>query len=142
MERNLFVASEPTGARVWVNGVDRGTTPVRVPYVHPGTFTVRLEKEGFESVSAEVTTPTTRDAVPGPDFFYENGPWCRRSDWCSFYRLPPLRRERLSPAEQQEALRRAEAFRERTRAAASEPETPSPTRPAQDAGGASRSPGR
>jgi len=129
VERSLLIQSDPSGAKVWVNGVDRGTTPVTVRYVHPGRFDVRLQKEGYATVAEEVTTPTTIDAVPGPDFFYENGPWRLSRQTEVTIPLTPLPATRLSREQQRDVLHRAEAFKAEAEAAASEPGTPTPTRP-------------
>jgi len=129
VERALLVRTDPPGARVWVNGKDRGTTPVRVPYVYEGRFDVRVEKEGYESAAVEVTTPTRLDAVPGPDFFAENGPWRIRRETPADIRLVPLRRTPYAKEELEAIKRRGEDFRAKARAAATEPGTPAPTRP-------------
>ena len=129
VERTLLVRTDPPGAHVWVNGTDRGTSPVTVRYVHEGRFDVRIEKDGYESVADEVTTVTHLDAVPGPDFFAENGPWHIRRETAADYRLVPLRKTPYTAEEILALRRRAEAFRDKARAAAVEPGTPVPTRP-------------
>jgi hypothetical protein len=45
----LIVSSLPPGARVFLGGVDRGTTPVVVHDPPPGQTLVRVEKEGFSA---------------------------------------------------------------------------------------------
>ena len=57
-KRTLTIDSTPPGAAVWVDGERKGTTPVQVPFVHYGTFEVRLEKNGYEALAEEVTVPT------------------------------------------------------------------------------------
>jgi len=133
VERRLLVASEPTGARIWVNGVDQGTTPASIPYVHPGRFDVRLEKAGYRSLATEVVTPTTFDAVPGPDFFAENGPWRIYRESAVTIPMEPLQSRRLTREEQKALIQRAEAFRAQSAAAAAEAGTPPPTRPHEGA---------
>ena len=129
MDRALVVRTDPPGAHVWVNGVDRGTTPLRLPYVRDGRFRVRIEKPGYETVADEVTTPTRIDAVPGPDFFYENGPGRRVRETTADYRLVPLTQRSVSEADLQAILERAQAFRREAEAAAAEAGTPAPVRP-------------
>ena len=129
VERRLLVDSEPTGARIWVNGTDKGTTPATIPYVRPGHFDVRLEKSGYRSVVEEVETPTTVDAVPGPDFFAENGPWRVYRQVSVLLHMDPLPTERLTKEKQRDLLRRAEAFRAEADTAAKEEGTPVPTVP-------------
>ena len=54
--------SEP-GARVLVDGEDRGTTPLSEPVrVAPGSHEVRVEKNGFQAFSVRVTVPAGESA--------------------------------------------------------------------------------
>ena len=129
VDRSLVIRSEPTGARLWVNGVERGTTPQVVRYVHEGRFEVRLEKEGYEAVADEVVTRTRWDAVPGPDFFADNLPVRIRRQTGAFYRLKQLPVS-YSEEELQGIVRQGEAFRKKAEEAAKEPGTPPPTRSA------------
>ena len=128
VDRSLLIRSEPTGARLWVNGVERGTTPQVVRYVHEGRFDVRLEKEGYEAVADEVVTRTRWDAVPGPDFFADNLPVRIRRQTDAFFRLKPLP-ESYSEEELRAIVRQGEAFRKKAEEAANEPGTPRPRRP-------------
>jgi cytoskeletal protein RodZ len=45
----LVVTTEPAGARVMVDGIGWGTTPVSVRYLTPGDKTVRVIKDGYAS---------------------------------------------------------------------------------------------
>lgn len=45
----LVVITQPSGARVTINGVGWGTTPVTIPYPPPGTKRIRVTKTGYES---------------------------------------------------------------------------------------------
>jgi hypothetical protein len=129
MERALLVRTDPPGARVWVNGVDRGTTPLRLRYVRDGRFRIRIEKAGYETVADEVVTRTAIDAVPGPDFFFENGPGRRVRETAADYRLVPLAGRPMTDADLDAVRLRGEAFRLEAEAAATEPGTPAPARP-------------
>jgi hypothetical protein len=128
VDRFLVIESTPPGARVLLDGRDRGTTPLRLSYVHDGTFRVRLEMEGHESVTDEIVTCTATDAVPGIDFFAENL-LPRRISRATVrrYDLPPLKR--YSDEEFEALLKRADAFRERTGREVAEPGTPPRSRP-------------
>lgn len=44
----LQIQSVPADARVIVNGVDRGVTPLQIDPVIPGNYEIRMEKEGFK----------------------------------------------------------------------------------------------
>lgn|GEM_PF-2001823 len=130
MQRALVLDSRPSGAEIWVNGTPRGTTPVRIPYVHDGLFTVRLEKAGFEPRAEEVRTETKLDAVLGVDFFAENlGPRRERVTARTFD-LVPLKGSAYTDAEMDTILDRARGFRRRMDLEVTEPGTPAPTRPA------------
>ena len=48
-EGKLVVISEPSGARVTVNGVGWGATPLTIPYLPLGEKRVRLTKDGYVS---------------------------------------------------------------------------------------------
>jgi len=123
-QRTLVVNSDPQGARVWVNGEEKGVTPVAVPFVHYGTFDVRLEKKGYEAYAAEVRVPSRIDGYPVIDLPFELAVRRRGFAWTG--RLQPV------PPATDEALRQlvedARAFRERTLREA-RPDTPPPTAP-------------
>jgi cytoskeletal protein RodZ len=51
----LEITSEPAGARVTVNGIGRGTTPVRVQFLPPGAYTIRFVLPGHTSVTLQAT---------------------------------------------------------------------------------------
>jgi hypothetical protein len=42
------ITSDPPCAKVWINGVYRGETPVEIPYNWNWYYDFRLEKEGYE----------------------------------------------------------------------------------------------
>ena len=42
IEGELTISSTPPGARILVNGIGRGTTPARVRFLPPGSYTVRF----------------------------------------------------------------------------------------------------
>lgn len=129
VERTLLLTSDPVGARAIVNGKDVGVTPVTIPFVHNQRFEYRLEKDGYRSVSDYVTTPSTWDSVPGPDFFAENvypGRIRRQTvRVVPMERLPAAR----TRADLEAILRQAEAFRVRAHTETGGPDVPPPTRP-------------
>jgi hypothetical protein len=51
----LLVRSTPSGAQVYVNGRRRGTTPLAMRDLAPGTYTLRVSREGFADSSRRVT---------------------------------------------------------------------------------------
>lgn len=42
------ITSDPPCAKVWINGVYRGETPVEIPYNWNWYYDFRLEKEGYQ----------------------------------------------------------------------------------------------
>src|SRR5262249_13718970 len=90
IERALVVRSDPPAGQLGATGTDRGTTPLRRRYWRDGRYRLRLEKKGYETVADEVVTRTAFDALPGPDFFYENGPGRHVRETTRDYKLVPL----------------------------------------------------
>ncbi len=54
VDGGLLVESQPAGARVMVNGIGYGETPLRIGYLPFGTKRVRIIKQGFASVERTV----------------------------------------------------------------------------------------
>ncbi len=67
VERRIRVTSAPAGARVWVNDQDIGTTPVDTRFTFYGTYDVRLELDGYESVSEPRQAKAPIHEYPGID---------------------------------------------------------------------------
>jgi hypothetical protein len=51
VQRTIRVTSEPEGARVWLNDVEVGRTPVEVSFTFYGEYDVRAEHPGYEPYS-------------------------------------------------------------------------------------------
>jgi len=116
--RTVTIDSTPSGADVWVNGRPRGKTPVEVPFVHPGTWSVRLERPGYASVAQEVAVASTFHDLPVVDLPGEL--LTRERRWRVVVPMTPLP-PRPGPEELAGALERAQAYRERARREAAEP---------------------
>lgn len=56
VERRLIVRTDPPGARVEVDGVDRGESPATIPFVHYGTRRVVLRLDDHRTRAALVET--------------------------------------------------------------------------------------
>jgi hypothetical protein len=56
----LMVITEPEGARVTINGVGWGTTPVAIPYLSSGSKRVRVTKPGYESEERVIEPGSSR----------------------------------------------------------------------------------
>ena len=53
---NVYVSSQPSGAKVRINGADVGETPVRFPVSTSKTHTVEIRKDGYEARTLIVAT--------------------------------------------------------------------------------------
>jgi cytoskeletal protein RodZ len=60
LEGEMVIVSTPPGARVLVNGVARGTTPARVQFLPPGSYTVRFLMPGYSAVMRNATISPER----------------------------------------------------------------------------------
>ncbi len=47
---SLAIASDPAGASVIVNGMDKGATPVTLAGLPPGEYVIELRKEGYDRI--------------------------------------------------------------------------------------------
>ena len=56
--RGLVVRSNPSGARVFIDGIERGKTPLRLENIISGRHFVRLEREGYVDRLFRVTVRT------------------------------------------------------------------------------------
>lgn len=122
MKRSVTIDSVPSGATIWVNGEQQArTTPVTVPFSQYGYWDVRLEKQGYQSLSTQVRVASQIDGYPVVDLPFEILGGTR-----SFRRV--LEMEPLPTGDHQrrvgDIMERANAFRDRTHEAVGEPETP------------------
>ena len=52
---SLSIESEPTGAALFINGIDYGVTPYKRDVIDAGDYTVRLSKDGYDTLEQLVT---------------------------------------------------------------------------------------
>ena len=71
VERRLMISSEPSGALVYLNDQEVGRTPLEVPFTWYGTYDVRLEHEGYETLFTQQEAEQPWWEQPGPDLFAE-----------------------------------------------------------------------
>jgi helix-turn-helix protein/PEGA domain-containing protein len=68
LETQLTVITEPAGARVTVNGVGWGITPVTIRYLAPGAMRVRVTRDGYRAeerlIQIEAGRPPTTLRIP------------------------------------------------------------------------------
>lgn len=69
VQRTIHIKSQPSGALVRLNDQEVGRTPVSVPFVFYGTYSVRLAKDGYQTVWTEKKTKQPFWDFPGIDIF-------------------------------------------------------------------------
>ena len=71
VRRVVEITSEPSGAIVWLNDREVGSTPCEVEILHYGTYDLRVTKPGYEPlVTGRKANPPVWD-LPGPDLVAE-----------------------------------------------------------------------
>ena len=106
-QRTIRVTSEPPGAVAYLNDVEVGRTPVEVDFTWFGTYGVRLEKEGYETLltSAEAAPPLHEE--PGFDLLFMLIPGEERTDIAWHFELTPETRDTEGLIDRATALREA-----------------------------------
>lgn len=66
-----MISSEPSGALVYLNDQEVGRTPLEVPFTWYGTYDVRMEHEGYETLFTQQEAKQPWWEQPGPDLFAE-----------------------------------------------------------------------
>ena len=72
VHRRLTIRSEPSGARVFVDGKAAGFTPTAISFTYYATREVRLVKPGFETQMRRVSLAPPWYQVPPLDFLSDN----------------------------------------------------------------------
>ncbi len=62
----MRLTSVPSGARIYINDVPRGETPLLIETLSPGEYRVRVEARGYATETAEITVQ--RNAVNAREF--------------------------------------------------------------------------
>ena len=53
IQRRLIIRSVPEGAFVKIDGQSVGATPLSVPYTYYGTRDIKLERDGYKTISVQ-----------------------------------------------------------------------------------------
>lgn len=125
VERRISITSEPAGALVWVNDVEVGRTPTELNFKHYGTYDVRLQLTGHDTLQTTGDASTPWWDFPGPDLIAEAIPHAKKTiHW--HYTLSPTLATTM-PREQFESslIERAHAMRDQL----GPPPTPAPASP-------------
>jgi len=105
--RTIAVESEPQGAIVWLNDNEVGRTPVTVPFTWYGVYRIRLEAEGYETLTVYERVAAPWYQWVGIDLAFETViPGTRRDE----HRFGPYLLKRAAAADSDRLLERARAF--------------------------------
>jgi len=108
VQRKLAITSEPGGALVYVSSVERGRTPLTIPFTWYGDYEVILRKAGYETLRTHCNVTPPWYEVPPLDLFSELAPWTYRVHKSAHYTLA----EKTEPTDA-DLFRRAEELRAR-----------------------------
>ena len=83
VRRVVEITSEPSGATVWLNDREVGSTPCDVEILHYGVYDVRVTKVGYEPLSVGKRARAPVWDLPGPDLVAEILPFevTSRTQW-------------------------------------------------------------
>lgn len=118
-QRSITITSEPEGARVWLNDVDVGRTPVEVDFKWYGIYDVRVSKEGYEPLitAREAKAPVWE--YPVVDLVTAPFPLRDRQTW--HFDLVRTAESLNKAAAETDLIQRAKEMREQTAADAPAP---------------------
>ena len=71
VERRIKIVSDPPGAKVLLDGVEKGQTPIEIPFTFYGTREIIIYRDGYQVFSRlETISPPVYQVFP-VDFFSE-----------------------------------------------------------------------
>ncbi len=115
VRRRLWVRSEPAGARVFVDGVALGRTPLEVPFAFYGEREVRSRAQGYAPADLVVRLDAPWYAWPGLDLLAEVVlPWTVHDDRLLEVHMTPV--DTAAAPRAQRLAERAQRRRRRHRA--------------------------
>nr|WP_320160252.1 PEGA domain-containing protein [uncultured Methanoregula sp.] len=69
----IFAQTEPDGATIYMNGVSYGVSPVTIPNLAPGTYSMKATMNGYSPDTRRITVSSGRTAFYNPTL-YANPP--------------------------------------------------------------------
>lgn len=90
IQRSVKINSNPQGALVYLNDEEVGRTPTTVPFTFYGVYDVRLEMDGYQTLSTSQKASAPWFDNPGPDLVTELLPWRTNVQLEWFFDLQPL----------------------------------------------------
>ena len=116
VERVMRITTDPPGARIFVNGEERGATTARrptieIPFLWYGNYTITIRKEGYFTQDVTYTTRAPAYQWIGPDLFAEVAPWRFRD----VHDVPAIQLNNREgpPGDEAERLQRRDSLLER-----------------------------
>ncbi|MEZ6242629.1 MAG: PEGA domain-containing protein [Phycisphaerales bacterium] len=99
IERTIRVTTEPPGARVWINDVEVGRSPVETAFTFYGDYDIQLQLDGYEPVQTCRHAAAPVHEWPGIDLVAEAIPhrFQNRIEW--HFELQPEPESVTSPDE-------------------------------------------
>ncbi len=82
-DRYLQINSYPSEAAVYIDGKNRGYTPLTIKNEKPGTYKLKLEKYGYEKFEKKITV--SEDSYSGYNFDMKRKPYIKPATKCSWY---------------------------------------------------------
>jgi len=70
----IFAQTEPDGAVIYMNGVSYGVSPVTIPNLNPGTYSMKAAMSGYSSDTRRITVSSGRTAVYSPTLYVNPPP--------------------------------------------------------------------
>ena len=129
LERTISITSTPPGARVWVNDVEVGTTPVEMDFTYYGSFDVRLRRDGYEPLSMKQKVEPPLAERPVIDLFAEAIPTKFENRVAWHFDLAPLAERSDQRAAEAEMIVRGKELREKLPPSPLPPNQVGPARP-------------
>lgn len=105
LERRIFITSDPPGALATVNGVEVGRTPLDFDFEWYGTYDVRLELEGHETLLTTGEAKTPVHELPVVDLVTTVAPVKFTNDVRWHYVLSPVKPDADGLVERGKSLR-------------------------------------
>lgn len=108
VERYISLKSEPTGATVWLNGEEVGTTAATTAFTWYGAYEVVLRKDGYETLRTVRRAEAPIYQWPVLDLFFETvwpGTLVDEHEW-------DFELQEYSPADHNRLINRALQLRE------------------------------
>ena len=106
VQRTITITSDPPDALVYLNDEEVGRTPVTVPFTFYGTYDVRLERPGYQTLHTATRADAPWWEAPGPDLVAEVMPGDKHVDLQWHYELEPA-----EPADPERLLDHARQLR-------------------------------